>query len=123
MTFAYDSGGRAINERWINSGGGVARRITYTYDAADQLLSVTDPDATLTFGYDSGGNLLTARTSGGGSGQPNVTLTYSYNQMNERLSMTDSLGTVGRTTYAYLCPCQLAPGKKPALFRAARCAA
>ncbi len=101
MTFAYDSGGRQINEWWINSGGGVNRRITFTYDAVDQLLSVTDPDATLSFTYDSGGNMLTARTSGGGTGQPNVTLTYSYNQMHERLSMTDSLGTVGRTTYVY----------------------
>jgi YD repeat-containing protein len=59
VTFAYDSGGRRINEWWINSGGGVDRRVTYTYDAADQLTGVNDPDARLTFTYDSGGRMLT----------------------------------------------------------------
>jgi uncharacterized protein RhaS with RHS repeats len=49
VTFAYDSGGRMTHERWINSGGGINRTITYAYDAASQLANVTDPDATLTF--------------------------------------------------------------------------
>jgi hypothetical protein len=69
--------------------------------AMPRIARGTSPDPTLTFGYDSGCNLSTARTSGGGTGQPNVTLAYSYNQTHDRLSMTDSLGTVGRTTYAY----------------------
>jgi RHS repeat-associated protein len=101
VTFAYDSGGRRTNEWWINSGGTVARRVTMAYDAADQLTSVADPDANLTFTYDSGGRLTAAGTSGPGTGQPAVTLTYGHDQSNKRTSMVDNLSSVGRTTYAY----------------------
>jgi RHS repeat-associated protein len=101
VTFGYDSGGRRTGETWLTSGGAVDRRITYTFDAADQLLAVRDPDATLTFTYDSGGRLATARTSGGGTGQPDLTLTYGYDALGKRTSMTDNLASVGRTTYAY----------------------
>jgi YD repeat-containing protein len=101
VTFAYDSGGRRINEWWVNSGGTVARRITMTYDAAGRMTGVNDPDATLTFTYDSGGRLTAAGTSGGGTGQPAVTLTYGHDQAHARTSVTDNLSSVGRTTYAY----------------------
>ena len=48
-------------------------------------------------------------------------VTYTYDGSNKLTSVTDPYSKV--STFAYLCPCQLAPGKKPALFRAARCAA
>jgi RHS repeat-associated protein len=99
-TFAYDSGGRRTNERWLTSSGGTVRTITYTYDAANQLTGVADPDATLTFTYDSGGNQITAATSSG-AGQPSVTLTSAFDAHSNRTSVTDNLASVGITTFAY----------------------
>lgn len=100
-TFAYDSDGRQTNERWLNGGGGTIRTITTTYDAEGQVTGLSDPDATLTFTYDSDGRQVTAQTSGGGTGQPNFTLTSAYNAAGARTSLTDNLSSVGRTTYSY----------------------
>ena len=101
ITFAYDLAGRQTNERWLDSSGGTVQTITYTYDADNEMTAVSDPNATLTFTYDSGGRQLTAWTSGSGSGQPSVTLTYGYNQANQRTTLTDNLASVGRITYSY----------------------
>ncbi|GIW88249.1 MAG: hypothetical protein KatS3mg108_2573 [Isosphaeraceae bacterium] len=101
VTYAYDSGGRRTSEWWINTGGSVARRITFTYDSVGRLASARDADARLTFTYDSGGRLTAAGTSGTGTGQPAVTLTYGYDQAGNRASLTDDLSSVGRTTYQY----------------------
>ena len=101
VTFAYDSGGRQTNERWLNLGGSIARTTTFTFDAADQLLSASDPDATLTFTYDSGGRPITARTAGSGTGQPDLTLSSGFDAAGRRTSLTDNLASVGRTTFAY----------------------
>ena len=43
----------------------------------------------------------TAATSGSGTGQPTVTLTYSYDPLSEETSVTDSLSSQGITTYSY----------------------
>ncbi len=40
-------------------------------------------------------------TSGPGSGQPTVTLTYSYDQLGDVLSVSDSLSNQGVISYAY----------------------
>ena len=40
-------------------------------------------------------------TSGPGTGQPTVTLTYSYDQLNDETSVTDSLSSQGLTSYTY----------------------
>jgi YD repeat-containing protein len=100
-TFAYDSGGRRTAERWLNSGGGTIRTVTYSYDLLGRLTGATDPDAVLTFTYDSLGRPTVAQTSGGGSGQPNLTLTSAYDAVGNRISLADGLSDVGRTTYAY----------------------
>ena len=60
----------------------------------------------MTFAYDNGGNLQTEATSGPGSGQPSVTLTYSYDPSGDITSVKDSLsgsGATGQgiTTYIY----------------------
>jgi RHS repeat-associated protein len=55
----------------------------------------------LTFTYDNDGRLSTEVTSGPGTGQPTVTLTYSYDQLGEETSVTDSLSSQGITTYSY----------------------
>ena len=43
----------------------------------------------------------TDATSGPGSGQPTVTLTYSYDQLGDETSVTDSLSSQGITTYTF----------------------
>ena len=45
--------------------------------------------------------MVTAVTSGPAGTQPLVTLTYSYDNVGNRTSMTDSLTNTGRTTYVY----------------------
>ena len=60
----------------------------------------------MTFTYNSGGELLTAATSGPGSHQPSVTLTYGYDPSGDLTSVTDNLsggGGAGQgiTTYVF----------------------
>ena len=45
--------------------------------------------------------MTTAATSGSGTGQPHVTLTYGYDNVGNRTSTTDSLSNTGRTTFGY----------------------
>ena len=55
------------------------------------MTGAADSFATLTFTYNNDGELATDVTSGPGSGQPTVTLTYSYDQLGDETSVTDSL--------------------------------
>jgi len=55
----------------------------------------------LTFTYDFLGRQTTASTSGGGTGQPNITLTSAYDKVGDRTSVTDNFTSVGQTTYTY----------------------
>ncbi len=55
----------------------------------------------MTFTYDKDGRLSTDATSGPGTGQPTVTLTYGYDQAGDETSVTDSLSSQGITTYGY----------------------
>ena len=65
------------------------------------MTGAADSFATLTFTYNNDGWLPTDATSGPGSGQPTVTLTYSYDQLGDETSVTDSLSSQGITTYTY----------------------
>jgi YD repeat-containing protein len=67
VTFGCDRDGRMTGEQWFGTG---ARLITCALDAEGEMTGVKDSDATLTVCYDSGGNLITAVTSGPGTGQP-----------------------------------------------------
>ena len=100
MSETPDADGDQTGETWV--GASPAEKITYTYDADNELTGATDAYATLTFTYDSGGNELTSATSGPGTGQPSVTLTSTYNPQNNLASVTDNVsGNVGITTYLY----------------------
>jgi RHS repeat-associated protein len=106
ITYSYDSLGRNTGETWLTSSGGSLEKITYTYDSAGELKTAQDPNSLLTFAYDSGGRLQSAATSGPGSHQPSVTLTYGYDPSGDVTSITDNLsGTGGSgqgiTSYAY----------------------
>jgi len=62
------------------------------------LISAVDPDSALTFDYD-GANRLTQSETTGSPNQPDVTVDYTYDKNDNRLTMTDSVN--GTTTYTY----------------------
>ena len=82
-------------------GASPSEKITYTYDADNEMTGAADSFATLTFTYDNDGRLSTEVTSGPGTGQPTVTLTYSHDQLGDETGVTDSLSSQGFTTYAF----------------------
>jgi YD repeat-containing protein len=98
-TFSYDPNGNQTGETWV--GASPSELITYTFDKANQLTGAVDSFATLTFSYDNDGRLQTDATSGPGTGQPAVTLTYGYDQVGDETSVTDSLSSQGLTTYSF----------------------
>jgi RHS repeat-associated protein len=99
-TYSYNADGDQTGERWL-SGTVSLDVITYTYDADKEMTGAADNYATLTFTYDSGGNQISAATSGPGTGQPSVLLSYTYNQLHNETSVTDNLSSQGITTYGY----------------------
>ena len=92
-TYSYDADGDQTGETWV--GASPSEKVTYTYDADNELTGAADSYATLTFTYDNDGWLLTDVTSGPGSGQPSVTLTYGYDQLGDETSVTDSMSSRG----------------------------
>jgi RHS repeat-associated protein len=98
-TYSYNADGDQTGETWV--GASPSEKVTYTYDADNELTGAADSFATLTFTYDNDGRLATAATSGPGTGQPTVTLTYSHNQLGDETSVTDSLSSQGVTSYTY----------------------
>ena len=57
LQFEYDTLNHLTAEKW-NSGTTLVRTLSFTYDAADQLLSATDPAATLAYTYDNLGRVI-----------------------------------------------------------------
>jgi RHS repeat-associated protein len=98
-TYAYDSDGNRTGETWV--GASPSEMVTYTFDADHEMTGAADSFATATIAYDNDGRVGTIATSGPGAGQPTVTLTYSYDQLSDETSVTDSLSSQGVTTYSY----------------------
>ena len=65
------------------------------------MTGANDSFATLTFTYDADGEMQTAGTSGSGTGQPSVLLSYTYDPSGSETSVTDNLSSPGITTYTY----------------------
>jgi RHS repeat-associated protein len=97
-TYAYDSAGRKLS--MVSPRGNVAGATasqfmtTYTYNALDELTSVTDPDGDVTrYTYDDVGNKLTMTDADGN------TTDYAYNGRDELISVTAPGGA--ETSYTY----------------------
>lgn len=73
--------------------------LSYAYDARGNLIEAADDDSRVTFTYDNRNRLASTTTDGTVGPQPQVTLSYAYDALDRRTSMSDSLG--GTTTYAY----------------------
>jgi len=99
-TFSYNAEGWQTAENWLDGQGQPIYTISYAYDPAGRLTSVSDPDATCAYGYDAAGR-LTAVDNAGTPGVPHVVLSYGYDAVNNRVSLTDSLGAGIQYTYDY----------------------
>jgi YD repeat-containing protein len=78
----------------------LAYQVTYSYDAAGDLIGAGDPNAAYSYSYDGDGRLTQeVVTYPGLSPNPLVTLSYGYDGFGDRTSLADSLG--GQITYSY----------------------
>jgi RHS repeat-associated protein len=100
--YSYDSLNRNTSEKWIGSNGQSLRSIGYTYDAADRLITESDPDSKYTFGYDAV-DRLTSVDNTGTTGVPAVVFNYAYDGVSNLVSVFDKINGVsaGQTSYAY----------------------
>ncbi|MET0625293.1 MAG: VWA domain-containing protein [Pyrinomonadaceae bacterium] len=70
---------------------------TYSYDARDRLTSKQTPQGTLAYTYDSADNVLTVRSSNAGG----VSVDYAYDALGRMESVTDNRPGAGTTSYTY----------------------
>ncbi|MEG4322317.1 MULTISPECIES: FG-GAP-like repeat-containing protein [unclassified Microcoleus] len=98
--FVYDQLNRPKEEQWLNSTNAPIRTISNTYDAAGQLKTINDPDASYALTYDLAGNLETVDNAGTPN-VPNVLLKYAYNNVNNPISVTDTINGQLRGTKSF----------------------
>ncbi|WP_324282070.1 RHS repeat-associated core domain-containing protein [Cyanobacterium aponinum UTEX 3221] len=101
-TFSYDGLNRQIEENWLDNQGGVIYSTTSSYNSADELIYITNPDATYTYSYDEMGRMETVDNAGTPD-VANVILTYDYDEKGNIISVIDTINGVasGLTTYEY----------------------
>ncbi|MDB9524573.1 hypothetical protein PN498_01115 [Oscillatoria sp. CS-180] len=76
-TFTYDNLNRQVTETWFDEQDTLIRTTSMTYDAANQLTRITDPDSTYAFDYDALGR-HTQVSNEGTPDAPTVVLDYGY---------------------------------------------
>jgi RHS repeat-associated protein len=101
-TYAYDSLNRQTSENWVGAGGLSLRAIGYTFDAAGNILTVTDPDAKYTYGYDAL-NRISSVDNAGTTGVPTVAFNYLYDTVGRLVTVSDRLNNTnaGQTDYTF----------------------
>ena len=98
--FTYDAKDRQTSEQWLDGSNNPIRYADYTYDAASQLTSASDPDSAYSYAYDLNGR-LTSVDNAGTNGVPNVRFNYSYDAVNNLLSVTDTINGTELGTEAF----------------------
>ncbi|MGH7116823.1 MAG: hypothetical protein ACREE9_20300 [Stellaceae bacterium] len=94
-SFAYDARGNLLKK--TIAAGSLARFWAYTYNAAGEALSMTDPDGHVTrHAYDAAGDLASVTDPLG-----HVTKFTAYDRDGRLLSMTDPKGLVTRLSYNF----------------------
>ena len=88
--FTYDALNRQTQEQWLDDTNNPLRNIDFTYDAASQLVAVSDPDSAYGYTYDAAGR-LTSVTNNGTPNVPEVTLFYDYDAVNNLTSVGDAI--------------------------------
>ena len=101
-TFEFDGLNRQTHERWIGVNNSVLRDMQSSYDAAGQLVGMSDPDSTYAFTYDALGRLKSVDNAGT-PGVTAVKLTYDYDGNGNVKSVLDAINgqAAGMTSYAF----------------------
>ena len=98
MEYTYDGLNRQISERWLDESGQEVNEVVTTYDAADQVSSVSDIYSAYTFTYDALGYQDRVDNTGFGD-TPQVVLDYDYDAEGKLESVTEIIeGVEGATT-------------------------
>jgi YD repeat-containing protein len=90
IQYGYDANNRETSEKWV-SGGSTLYTMTVTYDPAGRETQVQDNSSKYAYTYDNANQLLTVNDQGT-TGLPQVTLTYGYDHDGNRTSMSDTQG-------------------------------
>jgi RHS repeat-associated protein len=110
-TYVYDAAGRleerrdrngAVTTYGYDADGLLASKTlpgdivtTYSYDPLGRLTRAENPDSLLEYAYDDVGNLVTQHTTAtAGSPQPDVTLSYAYDQRDAPSTLTSPAGEI-----------------------------
>ena len=96
-TFEYDDLNRRTQESWWD-GAAEIRRIDYTYDSVGNLVSVTDPKATLSFAYDAR-NLIDTADNVYVTNDLHVTLQYQRDLAGRVIAVEDDKGIRVQSAY------------------------
>ncbi|MEE3717618.1 RHS repeat-associated core domain-containing protein [Tumidithrix elongata RA019] len=98
--FSYDTLNRLLAEQWLDAAGVVTASFRFTFDAASQVLTASDPSSRYAFSYDAAGR-QTIVDGTGTSGVPNVILTSTYDVAGNRISLTDNIAGVLKGTQGF----------------------
>jgi YD repeat-containing protein len=100
VSYAYDPLDRRTTETWQGAGG---RTISTTYNAANLVLTASDPDAAFTYQYDKLGRPTQLSTTIANSPVPTVVQTATYLADGLRQTLTAAVGGSAdfRDTYQY----------------------
>ncbi|MBA4191276.1 MAG: hypothetical protein C0467_25115 [Planctomycetaceae bacterium] len=91
--FGYDNANRMTSETWFAEGGTQTQTQTWTYDAANRMLTAQDPDGTYTFAYDAASRVTSVLEPFG------LSLTFGYDATDNRTSVQDSQNGVTTVTF------------------------
>ena len=102
VEWTYDALNRTQQENWLDNGGNSVNNIAYTYDIASQLIAVDDANSSYQFTYDEKGRQTSVDNSGT-PGAPNVKLSYNYDNLDNLLSVSETINgkEAGITNYSY----------------------
>src|SRR5262249_14854865 len=64
ISSGYDNLGQRTSEQWLDAQGQPLRSLSWSYDAAGQLLAASDPDAAYHYSYDVYGQLTSVDNAG-----------------------------------------------------------
>ena len=109
--YTYDANGNRLQQVEKHSAlnglfvGGLTETTNYTYDGLDRLASVQygsgGADGAMTYTYDAVGNRLTAVGTDPSDPARSVDLTYTYDEANELVHVTDNIDKTKNVTYDY----------------------
>jgi RHS repeat-associated protein len=94
IDYTYDALNRLTRKEYPDSTG-----VDYSYDALGRMIGVTDSTGSYEFDYDSLGRLIQTRTTYGFLPSRTFTISYSYDETGNRITMVDPEN--GTTDYTY----------------------